>query len=94
MSCAKDEIVTTVGMPHHLMASKHGWFYLCCDHCSKSIITKSPLYTCSDPQHVTPDPKMKDTKKIIPSTVLKLTQMLDDCNVHTQSFRIARDRLM
>ncbi|KAK2448879.1 replication protein A 70 kDa DNA-binding subunit B [Trifolium repens] len=61
MSCAKDEIVTTVGMPHHLMASKHGWFYLCCDHCSKSIITKSPLYTCSDPQHVTPDPKMKKT---------------------------------
>ncbi|WJX12235.1 hypothetical protein P8452_02756 [Trifolium repens] len=59
MSCAEDEIVTTVGTAHHVIASKHGWFYLCCDHCSKSIITKSPPYTCSDPKHVSPDPKMK-----------------------------------
>ncbi|KAK2381460.1 hypothetical protein QL285_069055 [Trifolium repens] len=59
MSCAEDEIVTTVGTPHHVLTAKHGWYLRCCDHCSKSIITKVPPYTCIDPKHVTPEPKLK-----------------------------------
>ncbi|KAK2452113.1 hypothetical protein QL285_011107 [Trifolium repens] len=59
MSCAEDEIVTTVGTPHHVLTAKHGWYLKCCDQCSKSIVTKVPPYTCIDPKHVTPDPKLK-----------------------------------
>ncbi|KAK2425015.1 hypothetical protein QL285_035311 [Trifolium repens] len=58
-SSQMDEIVTTIGTPHHVMAAKHGWYLKCCDHCSKSIITKVPPYTCIDPKHVTPNPKLK-----------------------------------
>ncbi|PNY08786.1 hypothetical protein L195_g005320 [Trifolium pratense] len=58
MSCAEDEIVTTVGTPHHVLTATHGWFLLTCANCKKQIITTSPPYECSS-KHVTANPKIK-----------------------------------
>ncbi|GAU47889.1 hypothetical protein TSUD_25040 [Trifolium subterraneum] len=58
MTCANDEVVTTVGTPHHVLTAKHGWFLLTCADCKKQIITTSPPYKCSN-EHVTPDPQIK-----------------------------------
>ncbi|GAU37169.1 hypothetical protein TSUD_391580 [Trifolium subterraneum] len=58
MSCANDEVVTTVGTPHHVLTAKHGWFLLTCADCKKQIMTTSPPYKCSK-HHVTPDPQIK-----------------------------------
>ncbi|CAJ2627835.1 unnamed protein product [Trifolium pratense] len=54
----KDEIVTNVGTPHHVLTATHGWFLLTCANCKKQIITTSPPYECSS-KHVTANPKIK-----------------------------------
>ncbi|WJX09717.1 hypothetical protein P8452_00523 [Trifolium repens] len=54
-----EEMVTTVGTPHHVCMSKNGWFYLSCAECSKAIINDSPPYKCKVESHVTPNPGIK-----------------------------------
>ncbi|GAU20371.1 hypothetical protein TSUD_11890 [Trifolium subterraneum] len=56
MTCANDEVVTTIETLHHVLTTKH--ILLTCADCKKQIITTSPPYKCSN-EHVTPDPQIK-----------------------------------
>ncbi|MCH83837.1 replication protein A1-like protein, partial [Trifolium medium] len=59
LTLPEEEIVTTVGTPHHVCVSKTGWRYQSCAECSKALITDTPPYKCKEKDHVTPEPIIK-----------------------------------
>lgn len=44
----QDFLFTTIVTPHHVIVSKHGWYYMCCDQCLRSIITLEPPFKCNE----------------------------------------------
>ncbi|KAK2360554.1 hypothetical protein QL285_085813 [Trifolium repens] len=58
-SLPDEEIVTTVATTHHVCISKHGWYYLSCAECPKTLIIDTPPYKCKIDEHVTPEPVIK-----------------------------------